>query len=100
MCRLMKLSPTNVVVGRVPARRLLELIVYTGRMIDLTAILAQHQRTERAANRKIQPAIRVTGFDDVDQEAAALCEAIDGTNALPEPSACSRVSSYTRRLDW
>ena len=96
----MKLSPTIVVVGLVRARRLLKLTEYAGRMIDLTAILAQHQRTERAANRKVQPTIRVTGFDDVDQEAAALCEAIDGTNALPEPSACSRVSSYTRRLEW
>jgi erythromycin esterase-like protein len=71
-------------------------------MIDLSAILEQHERSEKLARRKLFPAIRVTGFDEVDQEAAALCDAIDGV----EPRAVSRATvrredmSCTHRLEW
>lgn len=73
-----------------------------GRWIDLDAILAQHQRSEKQAQRKLQPAIRVTGFEFADTEAAELCDAIDalaenqGTDMPP----CAKVSSFAQRLDW
>lgn len=73
-------------------------------MIDLTAILEQHRRGEVSAKRKLHPAIRVTGFDEADKEAAALCDAIDEaaarTMTAPEMISCTRVSSFARRLDW
>jgi hypothetical protein len=76
-------------------------------MIDLAAILEQHKRSESLRKRKLYPAIRITGFDVADEDAAALCDAIDAaamgsrveetdTEMLP----CSRVTSFSRRLDW
>ncbi|OAP54419.1 hypothetical protein AYL99_11520 [Fonsecaea erecta] len=71
-----------------------------GRTIDLFAILAQHQRSERMAKRKLQPAIRVTGTADIDTEAEALCEALDGVADSPTLEKCSRVSSFPQTLEW
>ncbi|KIX04917.1 uncharacterized protein Z518_05788 [Rhinocladiella mackenziei CBS 650.93] len=71
-----------------------------GRSIDLFAILTQHQRNEKMAKRKLQPAIRVTGTADIDQEAAALCDAIDGTVDGPQLEKCSRTSSFPQTLEW
>jgi len=71
-----------------------------GRTIDLTAILVQHQRSEKMAKRKLQPTIRITGMTEVDDEASALCDAIDGAVDLPQLEACSKLSSFARKLEW
>lgn len=73
-------------------------------MIDLSAILEQHQRAESLARRKLHPAIRVIGFDEADQEAAALCEAID--DAATETARtrvinfCTKASPIAGRMEW
>ena len=87
---------------RTTAETVVALLTYLlGRRIDLAAILAQHQRAEAKEKRKLQPAIRVTGHAEVDQEAAALCDAIDGAvERLPEVPVCTRVTSWTRRMEW
>lgn len=79
-------------------------------MIDLAAILEQHKRSEVLAKRKLLPAIRITGFDPADEDAAALCDAVDAVDGVVptepvtetdvEMPACSRVTSFSRRLDW
>ncbi|KIV78832.1 hypothetical protein PV11_06442 [Exophiala sideris] len=71
-----------------------------GRTIDLFAILAQHQRNERMAKRKLQPAIRVTGTANIDEEAAALCDVLDGEGESPPLENCSRKSSFPQTLEW
>ncbi|KIW31524.1 uncharacterized protein PV07_03168 [Cladophialophora immunda] len=71
-----------------------------GRTIDLFAILAQHQRNEKMAKRKLQPAIRVTGTADIDTEAEALCDALEGVANSPSLETCSRISSLTQTLEW
>ena len=71
-----------------------------GRMIDLSAVLTRHQRLESRAKRKLQPAIQVTGHDQVDQEAAALCDAIDASpTEEPEMESCCKVRSWTQRME-
>ncbi|KEF57205.1 uncharacterized protein A1O9_07395 [Exophiala aquamarina CBS 119918] len=71
-----------------------------GRTIDLFAILSQHQRSENLSKRRLQPAIRLTGTGDSDNEAAALCDTLDGAMTLPLLEKCSTVSSLRRSLDW
>ncbi|KAH0843133.1 hypothetical protein AYO21_03424 [Fonsecaea monophora] len=71
-----------------------------GRTIDLFAILAQHQRNEKMAKRKLQPAIRVTGTAEIDTEAEALCDALDGVADSPSLEKCSRISSLSQTLEW
>jgi nitrite reductase/ring-hydroxylating ferredoxin subunit len=71
-----------------------------GRTIDLFAILAQHQRSEKMAKRKVQPAIRVTSTADIDTEAEALCDALDGAADTPALETCSRMSSFPHTVEW
>lgn len=71
-----------------------------GRTIDLFAILAQHQRTEKLAKRKLQPAIRVTGIASNDTEAEALCDALDDVADAPALNQCSRISSFPHAVEW
>lgn len=71
-----------------------------GRTIDLFAILAQHQRNEKLAKKKLQPAIRVSAMADIDEEAAAVCDAIDGMAESPSFENCSRMSSFPQTLEW
>ncbi|KAI1616310.1 iron-sulfur cluster-binding protein [Exophiala viscosa] len=71
-----------------------------GRTIDLFAILAQHQRNEKMAKKKLQPAIRVTGLADIDEEATALCDVLDGKGESPPLENCSRKSSFPQTLEW
>lgn len=73
---------------------------FTGRTIDLFAILAQHQRSEKMARRKLQPAIRVTATLDIDTAAAALCDALDGMGDSPSLEKCARTSSIPQTLEW
>lgn len=75
-------------------------LVDLGRTIDLFAILAQHQRNEKMAMKKLQPAIRVTGTADIDEEAAALCDVLDGKGESPPLENCSRKSSFPQTLEW
>ena len=72
----------------------------TGRTIDLFAILAQHQRTEKMAKKKLQPAIQVTGTTDVDIEAEALCDALDGIAPKPSSALSRRASSWPDEFEW
>lgn len=72
----------------------------TGRTIDLFAILAQHQRCEMMAKKKLQPAIRVTGTAEIDTEAEALCDALDGVSESPSLERFSRRSSFPQLLEW
>ncbi|KAJ9639232.1 hypothetical protein H2204_003843 [Knufia peltigerae] len=71
-----------------------------GRTIDLFAILAQHQRCEMMAKKKLQPAIRVTGTAEIDTEAEALCDALDGVSESPSLERFSRRSSFPQLLEW
>ncbi|KAJ9609878.1 hypothetical protein H2200_006207 [Cladophialophora chaetospira] len=71
-----------------------------GRTIDLFAILAQHQRSEKLAKRKVQPAIRLTGTADIDAEAEALCDALDGVADSPTLEKCSRKLSFPHTVEW
>jgi thiamine monophosphate kinase len=75
-------------------------LLLSGRTIDLFAILAQHQRNEKLAKKKLQPAIRVTAMADIDEEAVALCDAIDGMAESPALEKCSRTSSSRQTLEW
>jgi hypothetical protein len=75
-------------------------VSFTGRMVDLSAVLAQHQRTEKAARRKLRPAIRITGSDAVDMEAEAISEALDSATAEETGPPCIRVPSFPARMDW
>ena len=71
-------------------------------MIELSAILEQHQRSETLAKRKLFPAIRVTGFTEADQDAAALCDAVDdfSRDQVSDIATCARIPSFSRRLQW
>ncbi|KAL6251416.1 hypothetical protein RBB50_001625 [Rhinocladiella similis] len=71
-----------------------------GRTIDLFAILAQHQRSEKMAKKKLQPAIRVTGTAEIDTEAEALCDILDGVSDSPSLEKFSRKSSFPQLLEW
>lgn len=76
------------------------MLIVEGRTIDLFAILSQHQRSERISKRRLQPAIRVTSNANVDAEAEALCDALDGAGKAPAIEKCSRVVSTSRTMDW
>jgi hypothetical protein len=74
-------------------------------MIDVAAILEKHKRSESSKKRKLHPAIRITGFDLADEDAVALCDAVDaaamGSRAADtETTPCSLATSFSRRLDW
>ena len=71
-----------------------------GRSIDLFAILAQHQRNEKLAKRKLQPAVQVTGTADIDKEAEALCDALDSVVDAPPLERCSTKSSLPQTVEW
>ncbi|KAK5327605.1 hypothetical protein LTR93_002990 [Exophiala xenobiotica] len=71
-----------------------------GRTIDLFAILTQHQLNEKMANKKLQPAIRITGTAEIDAEAEAVCDALDGTSDGPSLEKCSSKSSFPQMLEW
>jgi hypothetical protein len=75
-------------------------LICVGRTIDLFAILTQHQRNEKLAKKKLQPAIRVTSTADIDMEAEALCDALDGATETPSLEKCSRMSSFPQTLEW
>jgi hypothetical protein len=66
----------------------------------LFAILARHQRTEKMAKRKLQPAIRVTGTAEIDTEAEAICDALDAGVESPLLEKCSRVPSSAHSVEW
>ncbi|EXJ86090.1 hypothetical protein A1O1_06459 [Capronia coronata CBS 617.96] len=71
-----------------------------GRTIDLFAILAQHERNEKLAKKKLQPAIRITSSAEIDEEAAAICDAIDGMDETTSLEKCSKISSFPQTLEW
>ncbi|KAL2400148.1 hypothetical protein ABEF93_005805 [Exophiala dermatitidis] len=71
-----------------------------GRSIDLFAILVQHQRNETLARRKLQPATRITGTADIDEEAAAICDAVDEMDNATTFGRCSNMSSSSHKLEW
>jgi hypothetical protein len=52
------------------------------------------------AKRKVQPAIRVTSTADIDTEAEALCDALDGAADTPALEKCSRMSSFPHTVEW
>ncbi len=52
------------------------------------------------AKKKLQPAIRVTGTADIDLEAEAVCDALDGAIETPSLEKCSRMSSRPQTLEW
>lgn len=55
-----------------------------------------HKAMERAAGKKINAAVRVTGHADVDLEAEAICSALESPARV---SLCSTVGS-AGNLDW
>lgn len=93
-------SHTNVEVSNDRAVRLYNTNAGPGRTIDLFAILAQHQRSEKMAKKKLQPAIRVTGTAEIDTEAEALCDILDGVSDSPSLEKFSRKSSFPQLLEW
>ncbi|KAI1442002.1 Rieske [2Fe-2S] iron-sulfur domain-containing protein [Annulohypoxylon stygium] len=56
-----------------------------------------HRRLERVAGRKINAAVRVTGHDDIDEEAEALCNALSG-NGNETTSMC--MMGQGGELEW
>ena len=66
----------------------------------MVAILAQHQRNEKLAKRKLQPAIRVTGTADIDAEAEALCDALDDVAGSTTLEKCSQKPNFPHAVEW
>ncbi|KIW13214.1 hypothetical protein PV08_08401 [Exophiala spinifera] len=98
---LMQLSKSDQTQASPPAAGSYFAYQCGGRTIDLFAILAQHQRSEKMAKKKLQPAIRVTGTTDVDAEAEALCDILDGvSDNSPSLEKFSRKSSFPQLLEW
>lgn len=52
------------------------------------------------AKKKLQPAIRLTGTADIDREAEALCDLIDGATDSPSLENCAKVSSFPQTIEW
>ena len=73
---------------------------YSGRMIQLSAILSQHQRKEKLAKRKLQPTIRFIGTSNLDHEAEAICDALSERTNQNFGQPCSKLGNFAKKLEW
>jgi hypothetical protein len=66
---------------------------------DLEAVLEGHLLQEQKARKKQQPAVRVSGFEVDDVDAADLCDAVDNA-ARDMVDSCVATEELAGRLQW